>query len=177
MGKTTKCISAAAVFQDDGPPVAMRVTHDGFGFALSAADTDPWIIDKSGKYWIELRDPDNLIGGIEDRWDVRAIADEPPRITLERPVGTLYVTAVGCRSDSSRMSATIWEYAAWHCTIFAPTGRMRANKPSSSMPARVHPGRDRRERLAAAAGGESREIEYELGPRPVGPRCRACSSL
>jgi hypothetical protein len=106
-GRTTKPIVAANLHQENGALVPLQLTHQGRGFALAApasedlataeakADHLPasWVIDKSGKYWIELRDAENLVGGADDRWDVHAIQDDPPRITIERPVATLYVTS------------------------------------------------------------------------------------
>jgi hypothetical protein len=169
-GTTTRRTSAASVILEDGPAVAMRVTDDGFGFALSATDADPWVVDKSGRYWIELRDADNLVGGSGDRWDVRAIADEPPRVTLERPIGTLYVTAsavapilVHVRDDLAIHNVAMHyirsdKSDAGEQTIELYTGPKRASLAAS-------------EGASAATRGELREIEYEwdLGPLGLSP--------
>ncbi len=106
-GKATKLLAAAAVHSDDGTVVPLYVTADGYSFALdlqpaettiaSPRDNDSslrsWLITTSGKYWLELTDREQLIGGADDKWDVRAIADTPPQITIERPTGHVFVTA------------------------------------------------------------------------------------
>jgi hypothetical protein len=91
-GKTTRPIKSAAIRQENGPAVSLQVTDDGKGFALGESAREPWRVDQSGKYWIELSDSDGLVGGAEDSWDMRAIVDEAPRVTLERPLATLYCT-------------------------------------------------------------------------------------
>lgn len=51
------------------------------------------VIDKSGPYWFELRDREGLVGGPEDRWEIQAIADQPPAVSIQQPSGNLLVTA------------------------------------------------------------------------------------
>jgi hypothetical protein len=169
-GKTTRRTVAGSVVQEDGLAVAMRITDDGFGFALSADDADPWVIDKSGKYWIELRDADNLIGGMEDRWDVRAISDEPPRVTLERPIGTLYVTASAIvpivahvRDDLAIRNVALHYLRSDKSDAGEQTIELYSGSERISV-ATV-------ESATSAMRGESREIEYDwdLGPLALAP--------
>src|SRR5262249_23090717 len=49
-------------------------------------------VQKSGKYWLEMTDRENLIGGTDDRWELRALVDPPPAVTLERPASNVFVT-------------------------------------------------------------------------------------
>ena len=51
------------------------------------------VIDKSGPYWFELRDLDGMTGGLDDRWEIQAIADAPPSVNTQQPSGNLLVTA------------------------------------------------------------------------------------
>ncbi len=106
-GRTTKRSVSARVCQENGPSIPLAISEDGFGFQLTSSDPAPrasedqngdadeayeWIVDRSGKYWIELTDADGLVGGHEDAWDLKALADLPPQVVIERPVGTLFVT-------------------------------------------------------------------------------------
>jgi hypothetical protein len=166
-GKTTRRTIAASVMQENGPAVAMRMTDDGFGFALSADDADPWVIDKSGKYWIELCDADNLIGGVEDRWDVRAITDEPPRVTLERPIGTLYVTA----SAVVPIAAHVRDDLAIRNVALHFLRSDKSDVGEQTIELYAGPERAIAQSVSAVTRGESREIEYDwdLGPLDVVP--------
>jgi hypothetical protein len=104
-GRTTKPTVAANVRQENGPSVPLQITEEGFAFRLDSTaaksaneiEADPetareWIVDQSGKYWIELTDADGLVGGHDDAWDVKALPDAPPHVVIERPTSALFVT-------------------------------------------------------------------------------------
>ncbi len=106
-GRTTKRSVSATVRQENGPSIPLAIAEDGFGFRLTSSDPPPrvpevqngeadeaheWVVDRSGKYWIELTDADGLVGGHDDAWDLKALSDMPPQVSIERPVGTLFVT-------------------------------------------------------------------------------------
>ena len=42
-----------------------------------------------------LEDSEGLIGGADDRWEIRAIADQAPTVTIEQPAGNIFVTPQG----------------------------------------------------------------------------------
>ena len=50
------------------------------------------MVDKSGQYWFELEDTDGVVGGQESRWEIHAVTDAPPSVTIERPGASAFVT-------------------------------------------------------------------------------------
>ncbi|MEX2140321.1 MAG: hypothetical protein WD894_13745 [Pirellulales bacterium] len=169
-GRTTRPIATAAVRQDDSPAVPLRVIQNGLGFALVASDPDAWVIDKSGKYWIELGDRDLLVGGSDDRWDIRAIADEPPRVTFERPIGTLYVTAsavvpirLAVHDDLAIHRVLLHYLRSDQSDAGEQTVELQAGPDRAPPPPADHQVLDNR--------GESREIghDWDLGPLGLSP--------
>jgi hypothetical protein len=115
----TKTLASAMLYQKNGPVVVAHLTKDGRGFVIhpdpkaqsvhpspttdssakGAGDTakEPpaaaLIVNKSGPYWFELRDREGLVAGPEDRWEIQAIADQPPSVNLQQPNENLLVTA------------------------------------------------------------------------------------
>jgi hypothetical protein len=110
---TSKPLASAILHQQHGPDVIARLTGDGRGFVIAAdapskasatslptltagnAKQPPptgLVIENSGAYWFELRDREGLIAGPEDRWEIQAIADQPPSVNLQQPAGNLLVT-------------------------------------------------------------------------------------
>lgn len=49
-------------------------------------------VEQSRVYWFELADADGLAGVDATRWDVRAVPDAAPAVTIERPAANLFVT-------------------------------------------------------------------------------------
>jgi hypothetical protein len=119
---TTKPLASAILHQQHGPDVIAQLTGDGRGFVIAASapsetvfqtpvraadvasagdprksdskrpPTTGLVIDASGPYWFELRDREGLIAGPEDRWEIQAIADQPPSVNIQQPAGNLLVT-------------------------------------------------------------------------------------
>ncbi len=94
-GSSTKKLRRAEVHQENGPTLAAAVAADGYKFSLAADASEPMVIDKSGPYWVLLQDSEGLEGGAEDQWDIRAVADLAPSVTIEQPVANLFVTPDG----------------------------------------------------------------------------------
>ncbi len=94
-GASTKKLRRASIRQEGGEEMPLTLSADAYGFALGADSTMPFVIDKSGPYWIILEDLEGLIGGADDRWDIRAITDLAPTITIEQPAGNIFVTPQG----------------------------------------------------------------------------------
>ncbi len=95
----TKPLTAAVLHQQNGPDVPCELAANGYGFQLRAEarnKSPQLIIDKSGPYWFELRDRDDMVGGLSDRWDIQAIGDRPPTVDLRQPESNLYVTPRAC---------------------------------------------------------------------------------
>ena len=50
------------------------------------------MIEKSGSYWFELTDHEGFRGGSDDRWEIHAVADAPPVVSIQQPAANLLVT-------------------------------------------------------------------------------------
>jgi len=94
-GASTKKLRRASIRQEGGEELPLKLSHDGYGFSLAADSAAPFVIDKPGPYWIILEDLEGLIGGADDRWDIRAVTDLAPTITIEQPAGNIFVTPHG----------------------------------------------------------------------------------
>ncbi len=83
---TTKPLQSAVLCLESGARVPAQL--DANGKRLSVAFT----VEKSGSYWFDLTDREGLTGGSDDRWEIRAIHDPPPTVTIEQPTANLFVT-------------------------------------------------------------------------------------
>ncbi|MCH8921619.1 MAG: hypothetical protein IIA67_00550 [Planctomycetes bacterium] len=92
-GTSTKPLRSATLVREHGEPISATISDDGYSFALAADAERPWIIERSEKYHFRLRDDGELPGGVEVQWDIRAIEDHPPGVSIEDPAGSVYVTA------------------------------------------------------------------------------------
>ena len=94
-GSSTKKLRSATLHQENGEGIVTELSGDAYGFALRADAAAPFVIDKSGAYWIVLEDEEGLEGGADDRWDIRAIPDLAPSVMLEQPSANIFVTPQG----------------------------------------------------------------------------------
>jgi len=85
----TKPLKAASLCLEDGREFAGRLSPDGLHIAYTDAALT---VEKSGSYWFRLTDCQNFVGGKDDRWEIVAVADAPPSVTIEQPSANLYVT-------------------------------------------------------------------------------------
>ncbi|MCH8045191.1 MAG: hypothetical protein IID44_15885 [Planctomycetes bacterium] len=92
-GTSTKPLRSATLVREHGEPITLTISDDGYSFALSADAERPWIIQRSEKYHFRLHDDGQLPGGVEVQWDIRAIEDHPPGVSIEQPASSIYVTA------------------------------------------------------------------------------------
>ena len=90
---TTKPLAHASIHLEDGRQFKADLTDDGHGFELSADAEEPFVIERSGAYWFELSDGEGLTGESDVHFEIRAMADLPPSVTIEKPPGNLFVTA------------------------------------------------------------------------------------
>ena len=90
---STKPLRAVWLLLEDGRQIAARLAPDRKHFAIPTDARQPLRIDKSGAYWFKLLDVDGLVGGNDNRWEIRAVPDLPPTVLIEKPSGTLLVTA------------------------------------------------------------------------------------
>jgi hypothetical protein len=82
----TKPLKSAMLCLEGG--VRIPAGLDGNGKRLNVVFT----IEKSGSYWLDLTDREGLSAGSDDRWEIRAIPDTPPTVSIEQPTANLFVT-------------------------------------------------------------------------------------
>lgn len=71
----------------------MQVSQDGRMFRLPPDDSQPWVVEDSGRYWLEVTDLQGLRGIGGGPWNLRVVPDVPPAVSLEKPGANTYVTA------------------------------------------------------------------------------------
>jgi hypothetical protein len=92
----TKPLHGAAVVIDTSEgrsELPASLAEDAKTFTIPADENDPWLIQESGVYGFQLVDRQRFEQAGRSRWELRAIADRPPTISLERPGPNTYVTA------------------------------------------------------------------------------------
>ena len=129
----------------------------------------PLVIDKSGPYWFELRDREGLTGGLDDRWEIEAVGDQPPSVSIERPSGNLQVTPGATVDAANRRERRSGDSTPSRCSIvdrIGPTwGKFAFCCSRARKSAAV--GRSVGFRLP---GGARVEIPYAWEARPLGLR-------
>lgn len=91
-GTNREQLRAATVCLESGVRLPAAIGKDGRSFRLAADAAQPFVVDASGAYWIELETVDGIRGGADARYEVRALEDAPPRVTINRPQGNVFVT-------------------------------------------------------------------------------------
>ncbi len=89
--RSTKPLSAAILRVQGGRAVAARLREDGRALSFGG-DAEPLVVEKSATWSLDLRDAAGLSCEGVTRWEVRAVPDAPPSVTVERPATVLYVT-------------------------------------------------------------------------------------
>jgi hypothetical protein len=92
---TTKKLRRATLRQENGGELALALSDDGHQLALKPDSQQPLTVDQTGQYWIELEDAQGLTGGADNRYDIRAIPDQEPTVTIEEPGTNVFVTPQG----------------------------------------------------------------------------------
>ncbi|MBN2578481.1 MAG: hypothetical protein JXB10_05770 [Pirellulales bacterium] len=88
-GRANKPLRSAVLVWVDERRFPARMHSDRRGFTVSAPEL---IVTESGMYGFALEDTAGIGGGENDRWEVHAVADAPPTVTIEQPPANLYVT-------------------------------------------------------------------------------------
>ena len=70
--------------------IPTQLASDSLGFVV--APEHGFKIDDSADFWFEMVDSQGLKGGQDTRWDIRAVEDRPPSVSIERPTATVYAT-------------------------------------------------------------------------------------
>ena len=73
--------------------IPLQLDADRLGCTLSHSDSPAWEISTSGSYGFRLVDLDGVDSGAQERWEVEAIPDTPPTVSLKQPAADLFLTA------------------------------------------------------------------------------------
>jgi len=95
VAKSTKRLAAAALCLKDGRRIPGRLDEDGVTFTVPGDPATELTIEKSGAYWFELTDVEGLTAGSDTGWEIRALPDAPPTVSIEQPIATVFVTPNG----------------------------------------------------------------------------------
>jgi hypothetical protein len=87
--RATKPLKSAKLVLENGGEFSGRLSEDGMRMTF---DDPNFVVTASGGYRLELVDREGLSGGGEVPWEIRAVPDAPPSVTIDRPAGNLYVT-------------------------------------------------------------------------------------
>ena len=88
--KADRPLAAASLCLENGTKIPVEIGDDGRILNIGD-DGVPFVVEKSGSYWFELTDREGLRSE-GDRWEIQAVADEPPTVVIERPTADLIVT-------------------------------------------------------------------------------------
>ncbi|MHB8970531.1 MAG: hypothetical protein ACYC3X_10385 [Pirellulaceae bacterium] len=126
--------------------IPLRLDADRRGCSLSHEDAETWEIRRSGSYGFRLVDQDGLDSaagersgtnghdgasehrGASDRWEVEAIEDAPPTVSLKHPAADMFLTA----QAKLAVEAVIKDDLAIHSVALRFT-RPAANEPGEQV--------------------------------------------
>ncbi len=93
--RTSKPLSVASLDTNtmgSDVSIPLLLDRDRCGFSMEAMTDGGWEIAHSGTYGFRLVDQQGLDIGIADRWEVDAVRDSPPTVSLKLPTADLQVT-------------------------------------------------------------------------------------
>ena len=95
-GTATKPLASLSLCLDSGREIAGTLGEDGRSFTVGRSGQPPFLVEKSGFYGFRLADPEldrpAADGPGEPRWEIKAIADNPPSIAIVLPPADIFVT-------------------------------------------------------------------------------------
>ncbi len=90
-GLVNKPLRSLVLHLDEGEPIAAALDEEGVQFRIPPPGEPEPAIDASGAYWFGLVDRQGLRSKTPP-WDLHAVADSPPSVTIEQPSENLYAT-------------------------------------------------------------------------------------
>ncbi len=91
--RSTKPLVAARIRIEGEPPIAAEIGEDKQHFKVPAAGATPFVIERSSSWRLDLEDELGFHGGQDVAYELRAVADTAPTVTIDDPPGQLQVTA------------------------------------------------------------------------------------
>lgn len=159
-GHTDRPLTAANVHVDENEPIAGRLTDDGLGFVVPADQASQFTVERSGGYWIELLDREGFSSGEQTRYEIRAVEDFTPTVSIERPRGNAFVT------PAARVPVQVTAKDDLALANVALRFSRSDRSPEDESEIVVYQGPERAAPPAAGSakleGGETREAAYEL---------------
>ncbi|MEX0978050.1 MAG: hypothetical protein WDZ48_04325 [Pirellulales bacterium] len=170
-GTVTKKLRSATLRLDGGTELPVELTDDAYGIRLDPDANEPFVVDKTGQYRIELEDREGLVGGTDEWFDIRAVPDLEPTVTIEEPGTNIFVTPQGEVS----LSIAVKDDLAIHAIALHFNRSDRTDVEDFSVS--LYCGEDQAPRLSGAGLlvggklGESRVVEHrwllsELDSKP-----------
>jgi hypothetical protein len=92
VAQLSKPLASAELRLEQGPTIPAELSVDGRTCTIPAIGSE-FVIEQSGSYTLEFKDHDGLIGGDETRYEIRALEDFAPTVTVDQPLANLYVTS------------------------------------------------------------------------------------
>ena len=93
--RVDKRLTSAALETDTTagqPSIPLTLDADRLGCTLRPQDPAGWEISTSGSYGFRLVDADGVDNGARERWEVEAISDTPPAVSVKEPPADLFLT-------------------------------------------------------------------------------------
>ncbi|MHB8862676.1 MAG: coiled-coil domain-containing protein [Pirellulaceae bacterium] len=78
---------------DNERSIPLRLDPDRRGCSLTRDDPHTWMIRQSGSYGFRLIDEEGIDSGAKERWEVEALQDAPPTVSLKYPATDMFLTA------------------------------------------------------------------------------------
>jgi len=85
-------LNAATICLESGARLPATLSKDRRTFHLASDAEQPFVVVNTDAYWVELESTDGIRGGAQERYEVRALVDAPPRVTTTRPPANIFVT-------------------------------------------------------------------------------------
>lgn len=92
LGSSTRPLASAKIVYEDGREIDLAIAEDRKTFSLAADAETPLVVDKTGAYWFVLADDEGLVGGPETRYEMRAVPDLAPSVTIDAPAASSFAT-------------------------------------------------------------------------------------
>ena len=83
-GNTNKSVKSATLKTETGDSKPFVI--DGLQIRFPSESTEFWTLRKSGTYSLNLVDEHGIEGDGNDQWQVQAISDDPPTVSIESPI-------------------------------------------------------------------------------------------